>query len=1121
MLVILTLIMGCNENKIIVSELKCEYLINPLGIDIPTPRLSWELKSDINGQDQTAYQIIAASASELLESGNSDLWNSKKIQSGQSVHIKYEGKELKPGMQVFWKVRVWDNTNHPSGWSETAKWEMGLMSKDWQAKWVGSPVEDMKKPSDMNPAYYFRKSINLSGEPNKARAYISGLGYYELYINGKKIGDHVLSPNHTNYSSRIPENFEEKKVTHTSYRVLYEAWDITPYLTEGENTLAVCLGNGWYFQNNREEDLLYNYGTPRFISRFEIKLSDDSKKTIVSDNSWKTSTGPIIHNGVYTGEIYDARLEEKGWNSTGFDDHDWKQAIIVTPPEGKLQAQLSPPDRIIKIIHPVSLTHPEEDVYRFDLGQMISGWARINLSGPRGTSVKMNFIEEMGPQYGQTDTYILKGGEKEIWEPRLTWHAFRYVEVKSPIPLTLESLDGIVVNTDVPQTGIFHSSNALFNKINENFVRTQAGNMHGGVPSDCPHRERRGYTGDGQIAAPAAIYNFDMASFYTKWLNDISDGQNRKTGYVPNTVPYQGGGGGTPWGSAYVIISWYMYLYYGDMQILEQHYSGMKKWVNYLEQQVGPDGILAEKNLGEWVPPEKTEIPPSFVSTAYYYHNLKLMAEIAGVLHKDSDSNFFYDLAEKTKKAFHKKYYHPESKSYSIGRQGANVFPLGFGMVPAKFEKEVFQTLVHHIEINTQGHFDTGMMGTPLLLQVLTKYGRTDLAFTLMSQWDFPGFGYQIGKGATTIWETWKGDASHSHPMFGSACEWFYNSQGGINADPEYPGFKHIIIKPKAVANLKSTKVVYTSIYGKISSSWELTGKDMILDVTIPPNTSAAVFIPAKDQSSIKNQKNRKGITFIELNDQIARYHIKSGSYHFVSTGAVELLKESMLTAPRIIPSDTVLFMPDTGKVIILTDRENTTIRYTLNGKEPEINSTLYKGVITLNKNAVIKARVFKQGLKESPVSTGLITIIDPEKNGINYSYYTGEWTKLPDFNSLQPVSKGKLYEVSLENLNLNKDKFALVLSGKIKIPSSGEYTFYLNSNDGSRLFIDHKLIVSADGLHGALEKKSSIWLSQGYHLLKIHYFQAGGGYLLEFSISGKGIQKRSIPSSMLFINND
>ena len=1114
---------ACTNNQVSIHDLKCEYLTDPLGIDVLYPRLSWKLTSAINGQKQTAYQILVATKPELLNEDDADLWNSSRIQSGHSIHIEYAGKNLKTGMQVYWKVRVWGANEHTSAWSKAAKWEMGLMQSDWQAKWVGSHIPDLEKPGNKNPAYYFRKNIKLSGQTKKARAYISGLGYYELYINGEKVGDHVLSPNHTNYDHRNPASFEEKRVNNMSTRVLYETYDITPYFREGENTVAVCLGNGWFFQNNRDEDLAYNYDTPRFISRFEIEFPDGSKKTIVSDESWKTSMGPIIHNGVYSGEIYDARLEQKGWNTPEFNDREWNHALIVRSPDGKLMAQISPPDRVTKLIHPISVSNPEKDLYRFDLGQMISGWARIRVNGPRGTKIKLNFIEEMGPRYGQSDTYILKGGETEEWEPRFTWHAFRYVDVTSPLPLSIESLDGIVVNTDVSSAGIFQCSNIIFNQINENFIRTQLGNMHGGIPSDCPHRERRGYTGDGQIAAEAAIYNLDMASFYTKWLNDISNAQNSETGYVPNTVPYQSGGGGTAWGSAYILIPWYMYLYYGDIQILEQHYAGMKKWMNFLLQQIDTDGIIIENNLGEWVPPDVTKIPPSFVSTAYYYHNLNLMAEIAGVLNKSSDPKYFIKLAEKTKKAFNNKYLKEENKSYSIGRQGANVFPLGFGMVPEEYEKDVFRSLVTHIEKDTKGHFDTGMMGTPLLLQVLTKYGRADLAYTLMSQRDFPSFGYQIDKGATTIWETWRGDASHSHPMFGSVCQWFYNSLAGINPDPEQPGFKHIIIKPQPVANLKNAKAIYESIHGIIESGWELTGNNMILNVSIPVNTSASVFIPAKEESDVEStafdEKNQVGITFIGIKDHFAEYRITSGKYKFTSKNAGNLIMESMLTAPRIVPTDTTILFPDTASIELLTDHENASIRYTLNGEEPDINSPIYSEKIKLFKNTTIKARTFKQGLEPGPENTAYFAFIDPEKNGLKYKYYTGSWIKLPDFKILKPSAQGKLYEINLDELHHSKDKFGLVLSGEIYLPKSGEYTFYLSSNDGSKLYINDKLIVDNDGLHGAIEKQGSLWLSMGKHSILIHYFQAGGGYLLEASISGPGMKKNTIPASMLFMS--
>ncbi|MDX2442877.1 MAG: family 78 glycoside hydrolase catalytic domain [Bacteroidales bacterium] len=1122
LLVFLCLATACKRDQISINELKCEYQSDPLGIDIPDPRLSWKLSSPFQAQKQTAYQVLAASKLILLDPEKADLWNSGRVKSGQSIHIPYDGEKLQKGMQVFWRVKIWDAFGNPSEWSDPAKFEMGILPSDWQAKWISMKLPPNTGSQRHNPAYYFRKDISISDDIKKARAYISGLGYYELYINGKKVGDHVLSPNHTNYGWREPTSFQEEWVMNMSYRSLYETYDISDYLKEGDNTLAVCLGNGWFFQNERKEDITYSYNTPRFISQFEIEFSDDTRKIVLSDETWKASTGPIIHNGVYSGEIFDARLKQEEWNSAEFSDNNWEPAILAKAPEGKLMSQMSPPDRIIGIIHPISVMNPKENIYRFDLGQMISGWARIKMNGPKGTEIKMNFIEEMGPGYSQTDSYILKGEKTEIWEPRFTWHAFRYVDVSSAIPMTIESLQGIIVNTDVKSVGEFNCSYPLFNKINENFRWTQLGNLHGGVPSDCPHRERRGYTGDGQIAADAAIYNFDMAAFYTKWLNDIADAQNSKTGYVPNTVPYQSGSGGTAWGAAYVIIPWYMYLYYGDTRILEQHYSGMKKWMGFLQQRVQANGLIKEKNLGEWVPPEKTEIPPDFVSTAYYYHCLKLMSEISELLDKSNDSELFEDLVYKTKVAFNNEYLDQETMSYSIGRQGANVFPLGFGLVPEEFENDVFKTLVHHIETNTKGHFDTGMMATPLLLKVLSRFGRTDLAYTLMSQRDFPSFGYQIDKGATTIWETWQGDASHSHPMFGSVCEWFYSSLAGINPDQENPGFKHIIIKPQPVTNLEYAGAVYESIQGKIESKWEIKDKDLFLKVSIPANTTATVFVPAKARTNViaieNDPETKPPIKYIGIENNEVEYHISSGNYEFKSKDASELFRESMLTAPRIIPSDTVMLSRDTAKVEILTDHIGASIRYTIDGLEPGIDSPIFSNEINVSKTSTIKARVFKSGMNPSPEKSSSLTFIDPQENGIEYDYFLGAWDKIPDLNSLSPFASGSLYNISLDNITLSRDQFALILRTKIEIPKSGEYTFYINSNDGSRFYIDDEIIIDNDGPHGATEKQGSLYLNKGRHSIVIHYFQAGGGYLLESSISGPEIEKTRIPASMLFI---
>lgn len=1115
-------ITSCIKDSLSIQELKCEYISDPLGIDIPNPRLSWKICSDKNGQKQTAFHILVASSNKLLKEDKGDLWNTGKIESGQSVQIVYGGEKLEPQEQVFWKVRVWDREGKQSAWSKTAKWEMGLNPSDWKAKWTGAPVQIVGDAEKMNPAIYFRKRIHLSSQVKKARVYVCGLGYYELYINGKKVGDHVLSPNHTNYDRRQSTDFGEKRTGNMSSRVLYETYDVTSCLRKGENIAAICLGNGWYFQNDREEDKPYSYDKPRFIAQFELEFMDGSRELILSDDSWKTSLGPILHNGLYNGEIYDARLEKEGWNNIDFGDDDWNKAKIVRPPKGNLVAQMSPPDRIIKTIDPVSFSNPEKGLYRYDLGQMISGWARLKVKGPRGTKITFKFIEELGPGYGQTDMYILKGGVTEIWEPRFTWHAFRYIDVSSTIPLTIDNIVGVVVNTDVDSAGTLLCSNNLFNKIIKNYQWTQLGNMHGGIPSDCPHRERRGYTGDGQIVAQAAIYNFNMASFYSKWLNDIKDAQNAITGYVPNTVPYQSGGGGTAWGSAYVIIPWYMYLYYSDISILEQHYPGMKKWIDWLESQTGTDGIIDEENLGEWVPPEPTEIPPSLVSTAYYYHNLKLMSAIAEVLNKSSDSAYYMNHAKKTKKAFNKKYFSKERMSYSIGRQGANVFALGFGLVPENLIMKVFKSLVRNIESNTDEHFDTGMMGTPLVLDVLTRYGRMDLAYSLMNQHDYPGFGYAINQGATTIWETWRGDASHSHPMFGSVCQWFYQGLAGINPDPENPGFRNIIIKPQPVRNLEYVTATHTSVYGNIESGWQWKGNNLFLDISIPANSTATVILPATEPENVTinnlTAKKNKDVSLVEFKDHLAKYQVESGDYRFISGNIRNLMLVSRLSVPKILPADSLLFFPDTAIVEIYSNEKDIVLRYTLNGNEPDEQSPVYSKPLRINSNTTIKAKAFKPGTKPSSYKKSSLTFINPDINGLRYQYYEGDWERVPDFTSFKPKRTGTIYEIGLDNIPFKQEKFGLVLKGSIEIRKNALYTFHLNSNDGSKLYIDGKLVIDNDGMHGAVEKEGEIKLSEGKHSIQICYFQVGGGFHLKVYISGTDIEKTSIPASMLFI---
>ena len=1122
---LILVICSCEPQKIApqVTALRCEYLPNPLGMDVLKPRLSWKMTKAVNGARQTAYRILAATSDELLSKDTPDLWDTGKINSDQSIQVVYEGKPLTTGMKVSWKVQIWDEAKNSSAWSEISHWEMALLSAgDWQAKWIGAPPS-LASGEWKLAAPQFRKTAIIAKKIKTARAYISGLGYYELYINGKKVGDHVLSPNQTNYDRQKVEKWGESRIGNMTATVLYETFDITSALNQGENVFGVILGNGWYLQADRPNDTMLWYDTPRLIAQFSLEYEDGTKECITSDEHWKSSVSPILYNGLHSGEIYDARLEQKGWNEAGFNDLKWVNAITVRPPTGILKAQISPPDRVTKTIHPVSVTEPDRGIFRFDMGRLYSGWVRLKISGPKGTTIKFRFTEEFGPTYNQSDTYILKGEGTEIWEPRFTWHAFRYVDVfGSPAAMTLENIEGCVVNTDIEKTGNFECSNNLLNKILDNYQWTQLGNVHGGVPSDCPHRERRGYTGDGQISARAAIYNFDMSQFYTKWLDDIADGQNHKTGYVPNTTPYQDGGGGTPWGSAYVIIPWYMYQYYGDVRILQKHYDGMKHWIEFMKNELNKDGILANQGLGEWVPPEIVDIPADFVNSCYYYYCIQLMTKISGVLENGSDKEYFTRLGLKAQTAINKAWFNKATSNYSIGRQGANVYPLGFGITESQNVEAVFNSLVKNVVNDNKAHFDTGILGTPLLLEVLTTMDRADLAYTLMNQRDFPGFGFMIGKGATTIWETFQGDVSHSHPMFGSVCAWFYQNLGGISPDPDHPGFKHTIIKPSPVTSLTYANASFQSPYGGIKTAWRFIGDDYRLNVSIPANTSATVYVLALKKGKVtegdKSVVTNPNVIYLRNEGKYAVYEIKSGDYRFLSKGAKNLLKNAILSNPIIHPADTLAQAHDSVLVNITSDVAEAGIYYTIDGSDPDSTSRVFNQPFYVLKPTIIRAKAVLAGYEPSFDKTNYIDFINPEVNGLTYKYYEGAWMKIPDFTKLTPAKSGTVYKFGLDKIITTRDEFALSFEGMIQIKKDGEYIFYVQSNDGSRLYIINQLVIDHDGPHGAdIEKTGKITLTKGIYPVKLHYFQAGGGMFLRVQYSTEGIEKQDVPAMVLF----
>lgn len=875
------------NNELMVEGLRVEYLSNPLGIDVARPRLSWRLVSSLRGKRQTAYQILAASSPKALEKNKPDLWDSGKVQSDASVGVLYQGMEAKSGMRCYWKVRVWDEKDKPTPYSNVAWWEMGLLHpSDWKGQWIGV---GKWKPGW---APLFRKGFQVSKKVAKARAYICGLGYYELYINGEKVGDHVLDPGQTDYEARA----------------LYVTYDVVEFLKDGKNAIGVILGDGWYNQNRVWGGNLC-YGQPRMIMQLNIEYSDGSVSRIATDGTWKTSDSPIVLNNIYAGETYDARLEQSGWNMPDFDDSGWLDAKVMEGPGGALAPQMMPPIRKRTTIKPVKLTQPQFGIYVYDMGQNFAGWARLRVQGMPGTEIVLRFAEEIdedgminpestGTQHTyvvQTDRYICKGEGIEVWEPRFTYHGFRYVEMTGfPGEPTVDNLEGVVVNTDVDEVGRFECSDPMINRIHDTVKWTQLSNMHS-IPEDCPARERCGWLGDAQIAAETTIYNWDVQAFWRKYIGDIKTTRELRGLWAMIAPGKRLCAEATPaWGTAQVQLPWYLYVYYGDKEILREHYGLMKGWVEHL---VGKsEGYIVSYGLGDWCPPggnENMKAPVPLTSTGYLYYDACIMAKVAGILGYESDAEKYKDLAAKIKNAFNERFFDEERGTY--GSQTGDAFSLYLGLVPEGKEQAVADSIARDVMEVHDGHFTTGIIGVKYIYGALTDYGHGDVAQLLLNQTTYPSYGHLFSMGATTLWESWEFEPppgvsrrSRNHPMQGGFDAWFYTHLGGIMPDENEPGFKKIIIRPNIIGTLTWVNASYDSVYGRIMSNWKVEGNKLQLNVVIPPNTSAIVYVPVAGDGKVlegdRPLKEAKGVKVLGEEGSRVVCLVEPGIYRFCAT---------------------------------------------------------------------------------------------------------------------------------------------------------------------------------------------------------------------------------------------
>jgi len=943
---------------IVPTALRCEYRVNPLGLDETSPRLTWRVESDERGAKQSAYRILVASSAALLKDNTGDLWDSGKVASSDTINIAYAGKPLASRQQCFWKVCVW-GADGEAGWSEPASWTMGLLQSDeWKADYISfrdtAPVWKDKSNLFLPPAHQYRKEFSAGKKIQRATVYATALGIYELYLNGQRVGDAFFAPGWTDYNQRA----------------YYRTYDVTALVKTGGNAFAAWLGDGWYSGYigfglltgiGTEAAGRNTYGkTPALMAQLEIEYADGSRETIVTDKSWKTTgEGPVREGDFLMGEYYDARREIPGWTKPGFDDAKWDSAILAsengsapatfyehangeqpgdkTEIKGrpvdlgfkrpaKLEAFPGLPVRVIEEIKPVAITSPTNGVHIFNLGQNFAGVVRLKVKGPAGTVIQLRYGEMVYPDgrlmnenYRKAramDHYVLRGDKNgEEWTPRFTFHGFQYVEVTGfPGKPGKDAITGLVLHSDTPLASGFECSDPMANRLFKNVVWTQRANFLD-LPTDCPQRDERfGWTGDAQIYVHTATLNADVAAFYTKWIRELMESQ-RPSGTFPGYAPYpfqHGWDFGTAWCDAGVICPWTIWQAYDDTRVIERCWPYMVKFMDW-RKSTSKDflGITHGNNWGDWLSVgEKT--PLDYIDTIYFAYSTKLMADMAAAIGKSSEAAAYAELFANIKTAFGKKYLKPDG-SLTVDTQTAYDAALFVDLIPAELRAKTGKILADKLrsgETADNSGMTTGFIGTRPLLPVLSSVGQHDLAVKHFQSRKFPSWGYEVEQGATTIWERWdsftkehgfqgkngKQNAemnSFAHYSFGAVCEWMFNQLAGIQSDG--PAYQKIIIRPLPPTPgsnperepINWVKAHHDSIHGRIASEWRQAKDKFELNVTIPANTTATVYLPTTKADKIteggKVLTKVEGVKLLRVEGDRAVLAVAAGQYRFAS----------------------------------------------------------------------------------------------------------------------------------------------------------------------------------------------------------------------------------------------
>ena len=895
------------------ANLLSEYAPAPLGLERCHPRLSWELPANVRGQRQTAYQVQVASSKEALAAGEPDLWDSGRVESDASIQVPYGGRPLGSRMRCYWRVRIWDKDGQPSAFGGPAWFEMGLLEAgDWSAQWID--LDYTVSPGNEQPSPLLRKEFDLPAPVARARAYVSALGVYECYINGHRLGNGVLAPEWTDYVRRVQ----------------YQTYDVTEHLRTGINAAGAMLGYGWYAGRlglaPRETPRCIYGDRPRFLMQIEVELVDGRRCTLVTDGTWQgTLTGPVVNSCLLDGETQDLRRALPGWDQPGYDvagsPAAWQPVWCHTASSPALISQYNEPIRVMLELAPTAMTQPAPGVFVYDMAQNMVGWCRLMVRGEAGEVVRLRFAEALqddGTIYTenlrsakQIDTFTLAGGETML-EPHFTYHGFRYVEVTGlSAPPALTDLTGRVFYSGAPAAGTFTCSDPMVNRLMQNIIWTQRGNLHSS-PTDCPQRdERAGWMGDAGLFSQAACFNMHMARFYTKWVLDIRDAQNAEGAFAdisPNAfAPLGIFYGGPGWGDAGVIVPWRAYQNYGDKDLLAEHFAAARAWVDFVHRN-NPDFIWRNRrgnDYGDWLnadtfvlrdwPAAGGQVPKEVYSTAFFAHSADLLSRMATVLGDEETCVRYRSLYEQIRDAFRREFVAPDGRMTG-DTQAGYALALHFDLVPEHLRPAALGYMLEGIE-RYGGRLSTGIQSTNRMMLELAKMGRADVAYRLLMAREMPSWGYMIDQGATTIWERWDGFVagrgfqnpgmnSFNHVAIGAVGEWLYRCVAGINPDDDQPAYKHIIIRPLPGGGLTHARAEYDSMYGKIVSAWRISDGEFRLQVVVPGNATATIYLPVAGTGAVTEGSvpiaQVDGIDILGV--EAGRLAVKVGAGHYSFT---------------------------------------------------------------------------------------------------------------------------------------------------------------------------------------------------------------------------------------------